>query len=149
MLKVNLTPSRTLGISWSHPVEGKGKKARRSTYCMIYELDTNGKAAPTFLACERAKCFTGSRARWDESAQTFQPSIPPDTFNKEVGRRRSLTAALKVLSESNLLSRGDRTLVWTAYFDRFPKEKKEAEPEPLLNLDIVATSHSTGLPATS
>lgn len=109
MIRVEL-PNRTLGLAFRHTKKTviiPGVKSRRipdrysdrQTICDIYEFrDPKGDIrSDTFqIASFRTAC------------------IRPDNFEKEVGRKKSLAGALKMLK----LSYEDREAIWKTYINR-------------------------------
>ena len=119
MIRVTLTDGRTFGIAWAHPVTLRVPETltgpelgalsveaqrlrilhrrRWKTVCSIHAL-VDGKVPQGAVPVARAIASTNYR----------------DTFDKETGRKISLTRALVFTG----LSREDRELVWDAYHAR-------------------------------
>jgi hypothetical protein len=87
-------PKPTLDIlTCKHPLNG-------ITYCEIYRC--TGEGMTSIMICGRAY------------------AKHPDTYNKSVGRKRSLTSALakiNVLSKDRIFNREERELIWSAYWE--------------------------------
>ena len=102
MIKVTL-PTRTIAIEFEHPKVMKPVRVRglthpvmmtrRASHCTIFEIDG---AEPKVIARSIMGCHHH------------------DTFTRDVGRKKTLTAALKFTN----LSKFEREIVWNTYFDR-------------------------------
>lgn len=137
MIKVIL-PGRTLALSFSYTKENRIvaygldpekrtavpiTKIVRITHCKVYEIvptTENGKEVEALRLVGHGKA----------------DCIPPDTFNKNIGRCKSLTAALNFMK----LGKADRTGIWDAYHDRGNPER---------TLHTVGFSYQESEPASS
>lgn len=108
MIRVDL-PDRTIGFSFKHPTvhralehgDGKGciveTVERRCSVAEIFEIDGVGNA--TLISKGIVHCW-------------FR-----DNFDKEIGRKKALAAALHKCMQS----KAERRRVWDAYFNRGQK----------------------------
>lgn len=129
MLRVQL-PTLLLGISFQREyVNARSKKGHgpnvelRSTACELHRLNAEGKSE-AIIGRGYVKC--DSR----------------DSFRLEVGRKKALARALRVLQ----LTKANRTTVWQTYLDRprpVSKPKPAAvklQPQPTLQPEFVIPS---------
>lgn len=143
------TPTRELVVAWSHPWRKLALRDLKNvnvkvTQCMIGTVIDKALHKFQFGGLYQVKWPIYSTDKTDDFKAFSKTTLPKEKLSKDRGRRLSLKEAIKNLSdkerEKPYLSKEDATLIWEAYFQRWPISGGSAPTTPIAPVSADATA---------